>query len=154
MGSLEWTGKSPSKMGAPQPWNTPTALSWLTSTPLHCTLLRQGRGEGVTAAMKETLVSAHWHLSGDAEALPIDHLQMKLLHKRLMGNFRKEGSRWPYLHPSGLTWWNLASLRVGQPDKCFLVWCTSKSTASSITYSCQKMFNLNWINPVYLTSSL
>lgn len=154
MGSSEWDGKSPSKMGAPQPRSTPTAPSWLTSTPLHCTLLRQGRGEGATAAMKETLISALWYLSRDAEALPIDHLQMKPLDKRLMGNFRKEASRWPYLHPSGLTWRNSAFLRVGQPDKCFLVWHTSKSTASSITYSCQKRLNLFWINPVHLTSSL
>lgn len=46
VGSLERAGKSPSKMGALQPRSTPTALSWLTSTPLHCTLLSKGEERG------------------------------------------------------------------------------------------------------------
>ena len=127
-------------------------LSNISACIAHPAEGRERTGDGGTAARKETLVSAFAIYPRMQKPCLGDHQWMKPLDRRLMGNFTKKWSRWTHKNPSGPTWWNLASLRVAQPYTCLLILCARKYTASPSMYFCQG--NLNWNNPVSLTSVL
>lgn len=152
VGSLEWAVMSPSKMGALQPQSTPTSLSWLASTPLHWTLLRQGEERGRQQHRKKLWFQPFDVYPGKQKPCRNDHQWMKS-DKRFVGNFTKERSRWPYLQPSGPTWWNSPPLRADNQTR--VSWCGALGkTQHQLSGILAPKVNLNWINPVSLTSSL
>lgn len=135
-----------------QPQSTPVTLSWLTSTPLHCTLLRQGRGKGVTATTKETLTAALWYLCREAEALPESSSVDETIGPKVDRKFHKGVIKMALCEPI-------------RPYPVKLGISKSKTTRHvspgmlhegihSIPYQMffPKRFNLYWINPVHLTS--
>lgn len=123
VGSLEWAGKSPSKMGAlPLPWadwhQLPyTALCWARE--------RKGGDHG----NEKTLISALWCLSKEA-----------LLNDHVWWTVRQTSQR---RDQDGLTCTHQASpdetppLQESDNQTCLLLWYTGQNTAS-IRCSCQK----------------